>query len=284
MSRPTTIRRARVWRSVTASLNQRFGPTGRLGAEEDEKEKYGLELDSGDRHYRTWVGFPDEYDLIAALQVSLMLAAGLRETHRLADVGCGSLRAGRMLILYLRPGNYHGIEPEQWLVQEGIDKELGRTILEVKRPKFRFVSDFSLEEFGTEFDFVVAQSVFSHTYPDLLRLGLTKIAAALAPGGNLFATWVEGRSEKQGSGWIRKGVRQYTWEEMEGFIRECGLVARRLDWPHPRQCWFVAARPKDEAEIETLSKKLRTPREGWGAKRSRAREQKKRRKLNRNRA
>lgn len=256
---------ARIWRGFKASLGRGSDPDPRpqTRGRGEGHEEYGLHLSSGDKHYRAWVGPPEDYDTIAALQVSLLLAAGLKETHSLADVGCGSLRAGRMFIPYLRPGNYHGVEPEQWLVEEGLDKELGRAILEVKRPKFRCVSDFSLEEFGTRFDFVVAQSVFSHTHVDLLRLALGKIAGTLAPDGKLFATWVEGQREKQGTGWIHKGARQYTWENLEGHLRESGLVARRLDWPHPRQSWFVAARPQDEASIEALAGTLRDPRPGW---------------------
>lgn len=230
-------------------------------------EDYGLHLESGDRHYRSWVGPPEDYDLIAALQVSLLFAAGLGETHRLCDVGCGSLRAGRILIPYLRPGLYHGIEPEQWLVEEGVQRELGRDILEVKRPRFRYVSDFSLDGFGTKFDFVVAQSVFSHTEPDLLHLGFGKIAAAMAPEGKLFATWAEGKSKRKGSGWIRKGVRRYTWEEIEGYAREHGFSVRRLDWPHPRQSWFVGAKASSpvESTLDELSRTIRSPRSGWGA-------------------
>lgn len=170
-----------------------------------------------------------------------------------------------MLIPYLRPGHYYGVEPERWLVEEGIEHELGPGILKVKRPSFRFVSDFSLDGFGTNFHFVVAQSVFSHTHPDLLRLGLGKIASSLAPGGKLLATWQRGRSDAQGgSGWIRKGVRPYTWKEMEGFLRESGLVSRRLNWPHPRQSWFVAANPESEEEVEKLARNIRPPHDGWG--------------------
>jgi len=248
---------------IIGGFRRRLSP-GRSRTE-GERERYGLDLNSGDKHYRAWVGPPEEYDEIAALQVTLLLAAGLRETHKLCDVGCGSLRAGRMLIPYLRPGNYHGIEPEQWLVEEGIENELGRGILEAKRPEFRFASDFPLEDFGVSFDFVVAQSVFSHTHPDLLRLGLSKIAAALADDGKLLATWNEGHSATEGSGWIHKGVRPYTWEELRVHAAESGLAAIRLKWPHPRQSWFVAAR--SEETINGLAAGLRTPRPGWGRKR-----------------
>ena len=248
---------------IIENVRRRFSP--RQSPTESERKRYGLDLNSGDRHYRAWVGPPEEYGEIAALQVTLMLAAGLLETHKLCDVGCGSLRAGRMLIPYLRPGNYHGIEPEQWLVEEGVENELGQSILEAKRNSGRFASNFPLEDFGVPFDFVVAQSVFSHTHPDLLQLGLSKIAAALADNGKLLATWNEGYSTKQGSGWIHKGIKPCTWEEMRDYAAKSGLAAMRLKWPHPRQSWFVAAR--SEETINGLATSLRTPRPGWGRKR-----------------
>ncbi len=228
---------------------------------EDEAQRYGLGLSIGSRHYRAWVGPPEDYDRIAALQVSLLLCAGLRETHCLLDVGCGSLRGGRMLIPYLRPGHYFGVEPEAWLVEEGVGRELGRDIVEVKRPTFRFVDDFSVGAFEVPFDFALAQSVFSHTYPDLTLMGLANIAGALAPEGMLFATYRHGwqPNKSAGSGWIYPGIVAYTWQEMHELAHNSGLVACRLDWPHPRQKWFVAARPEAKHLVEDLSHRLRPP-------------------------
>lgn len=60
--------------------------------------------------YRSYVGPADQYDLIGAAQFALLYALGLREYHRLLDIGCGSLRAGRMLISYLNSGGYTGVE------------------------------------------------------------------------------------------------------------------------------------------------------------------------------
>ncbi len=186
-----------------------------------------------------------------------------------------------MLIPYLRPGRYFGIEPEKWLVEEGIEKELGREILGLKHPQFHFTSDFSLKAFGEEFDFVVAQSVFSHCFPGLLSLGLGNISNNLKTSGRLFATYNEAPDGEDGkpkmgaksqvfpNGWVRKGGHTYSWVEMEAYLLEAGLVGRRLRWPHPRQKWFVAAKPEAEKEIEELAGKLRNPHPGWGRKRSR---------------
>lgn len=227
-------------------------------SENPEKQDYGIGVKPGGDHYRAWVGPPGRYDLAAAIQVTLLLGAGLRETDRLVDVGCGSLRAGRLLIPYLRPGHYFGVEPNQWAVEEGIKNELGDDLIKIKRPNFRFVDDFSISSFETEFDFGIAQSVFSHTYPDMTLAGLRGIAESLAPNGKLFANFLEGRSDNEGSGWLYPGCTSYTWEEMQQLIEKSGLVARRLNWVQ-RFTWFVAAPPSAEQAIDDLSKNLRHP-------------------------
>lgn len=219
----------------------------------------GAGLKAGDPHYRSWVGPPDTYDLRASMQVSLLLAAGLRETDQLVEVGCGSLRAGRMLIPYLLPGHYFGIEPTRWVVEEGIEHELGEDILRIKRPSFRFVDDFSAAGFGVEFDFALAQSVFSHTYPDMTLAGLSGISKALAPNGKLFANFVETETTAEdGSGWLYPGCTTYTWGRMCELIEESGLVARKIEWL-PGMRWFVAAQPGHEEEIDGLARRLRPP-------------------------
>lgn len=221
-------------------------------------ERPGMGLKPGDPHYRSWVGRPENYDLKAAMQATLLLSAGLRETHKLVDVGCGSLRAGRMFIPYLMPGNYYGIEPNQWVVEEGIANELGRSILDVKRPNFRYVDDFSADGFGVEFDFGLAQSVFSHTYPDMTLAGLKGIGGSLAPNGKLFANYVD-REEttEDGSGWLYPGCTTFTWDRMTGILEEAGLVGRRINWIGMQ--WFIATRPEAEDEIDALARQLRRP-------------------------
>ena len=226
----------------------------------DEQKRYGLDRKSGDHHYRAYVGPPKDYDLITALTVGLLFAAGLRETHKLLDVGCGSLRSGRLLIPYLRPGNYFGIEPNRWLVEAGIEQELGRDLVELKQPSFSYVSDFSAGSFGVPFDYMVAQSIFSHTYPDLAATGLSEIARTLAPDGLLLATFHEGEPSERGSGWLYPGAVNYRWEEICSMATETNLVARRVEWSHPRQSWFVAGLPSATEKVVALSRGVQPPR------------------------
>ena len=78
----------------------------------------GLELKAGDMQYRAFVGPPEDYDLISAMVFNLLTCLGLRQHHKVLDIGCGSLRCGRLLIPYLNKGNYFGVEPNKWLVDK----------------------------------------------------------------------------------------------------------------------------------------------------------------------
>jgi SAM-dependent methyltransferase len=211
-------------------------------------DTFGLDHKAGGAHYRAYVGPPADYDLISGLQFTLLFRAGLRETHRLLDVGCGSLRAGRLFIPYLRPGHYYGVEPNGWLIDEGISRELGTDILEVKRPTFSNIRDFSFGSLGALFDFVIAHSILSHTFPDLAARALSGMHDCLDEGGVVIATFLEGDEQSEGSGWLYPGTVPITWSEIQALGEDAGLALRRLSWPHPRQVWFVGSRDEVRAE------------------------------------
>jgi SAM-dependent methyltransferase len=115
------------------------------------------------RRYRAYMRKPQDYGWMGAYQFEYLLRLGLRERDSLLDIGCGSLRGGRLFIPYLLPGRYHGIDTDVSLIEEGLDHELGRSILDVKRPTFLIDDDFTCSAFGRTFDYVLAHSIFSHT-------------------------------------------------------------------------------------------------------------------------
>ena len=147
-------------------------------------------LEAGTRHYRAYVGSPKVYDVTAATQFALMVGLGLREDHTLLDIGCGSLCGGRLFIPYLLPGRYYGIEPQAWLVEDGIQFEVGEELRRLKRPTFRYVDDFSLTGFNVLFDFMVAQSVLTHVSQTQLDRCLSQAKLALKPEGLLAASFL----------------------------------------------------------------------------------------------
>jgi len=209
------------------------------------QEDLGLGLKPGDLHYRAYVGPPEDYDLIAAMTFNLLTTLGLRQHHSLLDIGCGSLRIGRLLISYLNRGKYFGIEPNEWLVEEGIRRELGETLVQIKRPTF-FFSDLpdTIAQAKMAFDFAVAQSIFSHCGLDLIKGWLSAISRALADDGALVATFLIGEEDSARRGWIYPECVNYRPTTLQREAEDVNLRFEILDWKHPRQTWALFAAPE----------------------------------------
>lgn len=206
------------------------------------EETLGLDSPPGSEHYRAYVGPPHDYDLVAAMSFGLLTLLGLRQHHRLLDVGCGSLRIGRLLLPYLNRGGYTGLEPNAWLIEEGIAREIGQDQIDIKRPAFyRSANPEVLLADGLQFDYILAQSIFSHCGPDLLQEWLVSCARLLRPGGTLVATYVRGDEDTERIGWIYPECVALTDGTVAAAAADAGLHFLPLDWHHPRQSWALFA-------------------------------------------
>ncbi len=211
----------------------------------DDREDLGLGLKPGEPHYRAYVGPPEDYDLIAAMTFNLLTTLGLRQHHSLLDVGCGSLRIGRLLIPYLNRGKYFGVEPNHWLVEAGIKCELGEAIVQIKQPTFLFSdSPQTITQVKISFDFALAQSIFSHCGLDLISGWLSAISRSLAEDGALVATFLPGDEDSPRTGWVYPECVNYRPTTLERAAAEANLRFEILDWKHPRQTWALFASPK----------------------------------------
>ena len=108
-----------------------------------------------------------KWEEIGKLQFDFLVNQGLQPYHRLLDIGCGTLRGGKHFIRYLNVRNYSGIDispkavecGKQLVEQDGLFEKHPR--LMVSRNK-----DLKFEEFeGEVFDYLLAQSVFTHLKP-----------------------------------------------------------------------------------------------------------------------
>jgi len=203
----------------------------------NDEDILGLTRHIGDHHYRAYIGPPDEYDLVSAMAFGLLTACGLRQHHKLLDIGCGSLRLGRLLIPYLNTENYIGVEPNQWLVDDGIRNELGSSLVEQRKPKFVIAEGLEPLASDMQFDYAIAQSIFSHTAPDLLERWIRDVSLGLSEHGVLLATVLEGEIECKGNGWIYPECVEYCLDTVATFARKYDLGFQILNWYHPRQTW-----------------------------------------------
>ena len=201
----------------------------------------GLDKSPGDSHYRAYVGPPYDYDLVAAMSFGLLTALGLRQHDTVLDIGCGSLRVGRLLIPYLNRGNYTGLEPNAWLVEDGIAREVGQDQVEIKEPLFVYADEASsLIAQQRRFDFMIAQSIFSHCGPDLIEQWVAQTANLLSERGVLVATFLEG-TDNTIPGWIYPDCVTYGIDTLTSIARRHELELHVLDWKHPRQRWMLMA-------------------------------------------
>ena len=229
-----------------------------------------MSMKPGDPHYRAYVGDPANYDLIAATVFNLLTTLGLRDHHRVLDVGCGSLRNGRLLIPYLAKTGYVGIEPNRWLVEEGIAREIGQDLIALKDARFSYRTDCAELSEGERFDFVLLQSIFSHCGEDLVHHWLSELTPHLSEDGAIIATWVSGAQNSGETGWLYPGLVRFTEETFKDLVEDAGLTFRPLAWPHPIQKWAMLTRSQAKlAWVEETGldfgrafQKMRKPRPG----------------------
>lgn len=223
---------------------------------------------------------PDKaYALAAALQFNVLTAKlGLLHSHYLLDIGCGPIRLGRLLIIYLAPGHYFGLEPDMEAVDAALDAQLGQEVLDKKRPVFDGNSDFYLSVFGRKFDFLNACSIFSHAAPSQIRKCMAQAKKVLEPTGFFVATYCKGEAELRGTvvpggekwedTWCG-GARFYTEQHMVEFVENAGLICQEIDvgdcyvadidtiksYQRPgmfRHNWIVIIHPENEQHLEDV--------------------------------
>jgi SAM-dependent methyltransferase len=201
-------------------------------------------LRAGDAHYRAYVGPPDRYDFIGGSQFALLFALGMRDHHSVLDFGCGSLRLGRLLMPFLQSGKYFGIDPNRWLIEDGLAREIGTSIVSVKRPSFAYNDDFACDVFSRRFDFVVAQSIFTHCGKSLARSLLDRFARVLEPEGIALFSVLEAlpaEPDAEEDGWVYPTNVAYRQQSIIEWCAQAGMVGVRLPWFHPRLNWYAAA-------------------------------------------
>jgi hypothetical protein len=116
--------------------------------------------------------------------------------------------------------------------------------MRVKRPRFDFNADLRTDVFDVRFDFILAQSIFSHAGPDFVGTALTNFRESLQPYGLVAATFCEGPQDFAGTGWVYPGFVEYRPSTVQSFARSAGLSVTRIPWYHPGQVWYVFARDK----------------------------------------
>jgi SAM-dependent methyltransferase len=185
-----------------------------------------------------------KWEEIGQLQFDLLLNQGLQPHHKMLDVGCGTLRGGRHAIRYLNAGNYSGIDispkaiehAKQLVQQEGLFEKGPRLVVSEKMNlQFR---EFS----GETFDFILAQSVFTHLKPEHITECFEYIGDIMDESSAFYFTYTKGEAYGQIG---RKGF-CYPFSFFESLAGQFGFNLRDCskEYNHPRGQLMVETRKK----------------------------------------
>lgn len=190
--------------------------------------------------HRAFIGVPEHYDFIGAMVFCLLISVGLRQYHKLLDIGCGSLRIGRLFLPYLDKGNYWGIEPNDWLIDEGLQNELGQDIVSIKSPHFVRSDKYDSIPESEVFDYMLAHSIFTHAPLSLVKYWLEFAQHHLSEKGVFVATFFLDEEDYEGSEWVYPGKTTFRYETIEAVAKTYGLYCSRVHWKfHVKQFWVA---------------------------------------------
>jgi cyclopropane fatty-acyl-phospholipid synthase-like methyltransferase len=113
------------------------------------------------RNYKDAVG--GLWEQIGSLQFAFLVRQGLKPESTLLDIGCGTLRGGRRFIRYLNSGKYTGFDISSEAIA-ACRRLVEQEALFEKRPELfvRPSGSMDLSDLPTTYDFILAQSVFTH--------------------------------------------------------------------------------------------------------------------------
>jgi SAM-dependent methyltransferase len=201
-------------------------------------------LSTGEFYY-SGLGVGEMWDEIGRLQFDYLVQQGLLPTHSLLDIGCGSLRGGVHFIDYLEKGGYAGVDRSAFLITAALEVEIPCHNLEAKAPRLFIRDDFHFLAAGTEFDFLIAQSVFTHLPWNSILRCLRGASKVMGPASRLYATFFENAGgdpaavqlscPSGGFTYLDKDPYHYDIEAMRDLGRRAGLKASPIgEWGHPR--------------------------------------------------
>ncbi len=183
--------------------------------------------------HRKYVG--GMWDEIGKLQFDFMVKQGLKPSNCLLDIACGSLRGGIHYINYLESGNYLGIDKEKNLIEIGIDKELGKSVYEEKKPEFVVSDRFEFEKLSKKPQYSVAQSLFTHLNAEDITFCLRALRGFVDKGHFFFVTIFEGQSIENPDDSHSHAGFAFSQADMKKMGEETGWSMQYIgDWNHPK--------------------------------------------------
>ncbi len=185
--------------------------------------------------YRAAVGSGDNWDAHGELQRDFLVSHGLKPSHRLLDIGCGTGRLARKVVPHLDRGRYFGVDISAAAILAACELSLTEGWGEL-RPTF-WVGEIPDAEVAGQFDFLWAFSVFIHLPQMLMESVMRRAAAVMGSGSRFFWAYVpEPKAWRSGVKQFRHTLTDYrqaasqaglTFDEVPDWIEKAGYTPAR---------------------------------------------------------
>jgi len=170
----------------------------KLHEEKDYIEAYSKTIDLRvEEDPRAAVG--GRWEEFGQLQFQFMVKKGMQPHHKMLDIGCGTLRGGRFAIDYLDKGNYYGMDispkaiefGKQLVKEEGLSNKTPTLLVSENK-------DLKFKEFdGIIFDYILAQSVFTHLKPEHIKECMAHIGNIMHEKSAFYFTYFKTKKIQQ---------------------------------------------------------------------------------------
>lgn len=165
---------------------------------------------------------------LGLLQFETLKSHDLKACHRVLDFGCGTLRVGRFLIPYLKPGYYTGLDISKKAIQYAKSEHPEANLYQVDSD---FLSVLKHNK-KTHFDYIWCHSVFTHLPPINMRYALGCLLQLVTPETKLFFTYQESEVISGGlTAW------RYPFIEFQDIAKTAtgnNYLIEKCDYAHPR--------------------------------------------------
>lgn len=170
-------------------------------------------------------------------QLAILMHHGCRPEHKVLEIGCGALNAGYPIMQYLDPGNFCGIEPNRWLIEDSLAVPEVEETARQKQARFAYNEQFDPAALAETFDYVLSHSILSHAAHWQWPLFLTSVDACARQGtkilaslhftdGNAYGGRTHDGTELDFDTWLYPQTSAFRRETIFGLARERGYDAR----------------------------------------------------------
>lgn len=156
---------------------------------------------------------PEFFDKSGEAHLKFLISSGMKNTSKVLDYGCGSLRVGRKLIEYLDSNKYYAFDITDRYYLAGL-AGINPELIKEKNPQFFVISDESIRKVSEQhrFQFIISTGVLIHIPKDELNEYFVKIISFMNEQTKAYIYFQEGGKYFQ--------TGPITWEHSTDYLQD----------------------------------------------------------------